>query len=146
MTTALPDFQLVSITDIDLGTRYREHPETDLETLVESIRSLGHLLHPIVIMPSENGSQPYRLVAGQRRMLACQEIGYTAIEAHVIEDLDQLQAEEGREHVPPGDDHRGGGCAVRGAIPPGTRGSQGSQRGCRKGEPGPEWERFPLSE
>jgi hypothetical protein len=77
----LPDYELVKIDTIDIGDRYRAHPEKDLDTLAESIDTLG-LLHPIVITPE------FKLVAGQRRIMAYQKLGFDEIESHIIRDLD----------------------------------------------------------
>lgn len=76
----LPDFVLLPITDIIIGERYRTDPLKDLDKLAESIEDLG-LLHPIVV------TAEHRLIAGQRRILACQKLGYDQIEAHVLHDL-----------------------------------------------------------
>lgn len=52
----------------------------DLSTLVESIRENG-LLHPIVIT-AEN-----RLVAGQRRLEACRQLGFEEVPVRVVTNL-----------------------------------------------------------
>jgi ParB-like chromosome segregation protein Spo0J len=78
--SSLPDFVLIPIADIDIGARYRTDPTKDLDTLADSIDELG-LLHPIVL------TADHRLVAGQRRILACQKLGYDQIEAHILGDL-----------------------------------------------------------
>lgn len=78
-TAVLPDFILLPIADIEIGERYRTDPTKDLDKLAESIEDLG-LLHPIVVTADR------RLVAGQRRILACQKLGYDQIEAHILYD------------------------------------------------------------
>lgn len=52
----------------------------DLRPLVESIRDLG-LLHPIVVTPD------YRLVAGQRRLAACRQLGFDEIPVRVVHNM-----------------------------------------------------------
>jgi ParB family transcriptional regulator, chromosome partitioning protein len=82
----LADFTLVRIADVEVGDRYREDPTKDLAALAKSIDETG-LLHPIVVVSSDYGK--FKLVAGQRRLLACDSLGYDEIEAHVMLDLDE---------------------------------------------------------
>lgn len=56
---------------------------TELENLANSIRSQG-LLQPIVVRESEEGD--YELIAGERRLRACQIVGLETIPA-VIKDI-----------------------------------------------------------
>jgi ParB family transcriptional regulator, chromosome partitioning protein len=80
-TSTLPDFELVDIDSIEIGDRYRANPEAQLDSLAESIDTLG-LLNPVVITSDR------KLVAGHRRILAVQKLGYEQIEAHILHDLD----------------------------------------------------------
>jgi hypothetical protein len=73
----------VPIDAIKVGERKRR--VDDVSDLVESIAQLG-LLQPIVI------TQDYHLVAGERRLKACKQLGWTEIEA-TIATLDDLSAE-----------------------------------------------------
>jgi len=79
------EYQLIPIDSIQeprLQARFRpEDPE--IADLAASIRAVG-LLQPIVVQASDTG---YRLVAGSRRLRACKLLGWTDINAHVI-DLD----------------------------------------------------------
>jgi ParB family chromosome partitioning protein len=75
-------FGLVPIDTIEIGERYRAQPEKDLDKLTASIAELG-LLHPVVITPDR------KLIAGQRRILACRQLNRTDIEAHIVSDLDE---------------------------------------------------------
>jgi ParB-like chromosome segregation protein Spo0J len=87
MTTALKDFVLIPIADIDIGQRCRKDPEKEIQKLKGSIEAVG-LLQPIVVVSApDNGT--YRLVAGQRRILACQRLGHTDIKAYVAPDMDE---------------------------------------------------------
>ena len=63
------DFEWVNIADIVIGERARQNPNQDIEKLAASIQDVG-LLHPVVITPGMD------LVAGHRRILACQSLGY----------------------------------------------------------------------
>lgn len=58
-----------------------------LDELKESIKRWG-LLHPIVVFPKED---KYELVVGQRRFLACMELGWNTIPAMVISPLDTTE-------------------------------------------------------
>lgn len=53
--------------------------EGELQLLAQSITANG-LIQPIVVEPAGDG---YILVDGERRLRACQSIGWTEIEAHV---------------------------------------------------------------
>ena len=69
------------IDEIDIGQRYRKDLG-DLKVLAESIESVG-LLHPVVVTPDQ------RLIAGQRRLRACESLGWTEVPVTVI-DLEEL--------------------------------------------------------
>ncbi len=51
-----------------------------LEELKSSIRQVG-LLQPVVVRPAPNGSPDYELIAGERRLRACQALGWEKIPA-----------------------------------------------------------------
>ncbi|MGJ5814494.1 MT-A70 family methyltransferase [Paludibaculum fermentans] len=76
-----------SIDAIDVGLRYRQDLG-DLRSLAQSIGEVG-LLHPIVITPEG------RLIAGQRRVEACRQLGWTEVPVTVV---DLLQAARGEAH------------------------------------------------
>src|SRR6058998_3438925 len=57
-----------------------------LEELQASIRKAG-LLQPVVVRPSPNGGEGYELIAGERRLRACQALGWERIPA-VKRDVD----------------------------------------------------------
>jgi len=82
-TTILGSVMRVPIDLIKVGERKRR--VDDVSELAKSIALLG-LLQPIVI------TQDYRLVAGERRLKACKQLGWTEIEATVAT-LDDLSAE-----------------------------------------------------
>lgn len=73
---------VIPIADIDIGERYREEMG-DVAALAKSIDDLG-LLHPVVITADR------KLVAGARRIAACQQLGFDEIEVRVITGLDEL--------------------------------------------------------
>ena len=66
----------IPITDIKVHDRHRRDLG-DIAGLAQSIRALG-LLHPIVVDPE------HRLLAGQRRLEACRQLGWPDIEAKVL--------------------------------------------------------------
>jgi len=83
MNTPLPDFELIDIEKITgLDKRYRKDPKKGLQALAESIDTHG-LLNPIVV------TTDLELVAGHRRLLAVQSLGYEQIEAHIVKGLDE---------------------------------------------------------
>lgn len=66
----------VDIQKIEVVDRHRQDLG-DLTDLAKSIEQMG-LLHPVVITPD------YRLVAGERRLSACKQLGHSVIEATVV--------------------------------------------------------------
>lgn len=75
------------IDQIEVGYRYRRDLG-DLRGLAASIAGVG-LLHPVVVTPDG------RLIAGQRRLAACRELGWTEVPVTVV---DLLQAARGEAH------------------------------------------------
>lgn len=73
----------LKISEIKIGKRVRDE-YGDMESLANSIKEHG-LLHPIVV---DSG---YNLVAGCRRLLACERIGLKEIEAKVLEDISERE-------------------------------------------------------
>ena len=67
----------IKIDDVLIGERIRKSGE-NLESLMQSIRQVG-LLHPIFITPDR------RLISGFRRLQACRQLGWTEIDALVID-------------------------------------------------------------
>ena len=79
---------LVQIKDIKIRKRVRKDLG-NLEDLKDSLRTYG-LLNPITL----NGK--YELIAGERRLQAAIQLGWTSIQANIIEnisDVDQLEME-----------------------------------------------------
>ena len=79
---------LVKIEDIKIKDRIRKDLG-NLEDLKDSLRTYG-LLNPITL----NGK--YELIAGERRLQAAIQLGWTSIQANIIEnisDVDQLAME-----------------------------------------------------
>lgn len=74
---------ILKISDVKVGQRVRDE-YGDMEALAESIKEHG-LLHPIVVDSDHN------LIAGCRRLLACERIGLTEIEAKVLEDISEKE-------------------------------------------------------
>lgn len=80
----------VRIGDINVDKRIRKEMG-DISSLAESIRDRG-LLQPIAI------TQDKKLISGMRRIQAAKELGWTEIEAHVV-DLDAIIYGERDENV-----------------------------------------------
>lgn len=69
----------IPISDIVVGTRRREDLG-DISGLADSISSWG-LLHPVVV------DDKNRLVAGERRLRACQQLGWSEIPVTRLSEL-----------------------------------------------------------
>lgn len=79
---------LVQINDIKVKKRVRKDLG-DLEELKESLRIYG-LLNPITL------NNKYELIAGERRLEAATQLGWTSINANILDnltDVDQLEME-----------------------------------------------------
>lgn len=70
---------------IAVGKRFRKNLG-NIETLAESIREVG-LLHPIVV------DDDYRLIAGHRRLKACESLGWKQIPIHIVSLKDLVRGE-----------------------------------------------------
>ena len=73
---------LVSIKDIKVKRRVRKDLG-DLQNLMDSLRRYG-LLNPITL------NSKYELIAGERRLEAAKAIGWTSINANIIDNLTPL--------------------------------------------------------
>lgn len=61
-----------------------------IEELARSIAKQG-LLQPIVVAPTDDGR--YEIILGQRRFLACKQLGFTSIRAQVLDEhIDEMEA------------------------------------------------------
>lgn len=80
----------IGLDQIDMGDiNVRKHIDPDeLEELMDSIRVLG-LLQPIVVMRQGNGGLPYKLIIGQRRLLAYKELKEGTIPARILDEIDR---------------------------------------------------------
>lgn len=79
---------LVNISDIKIKKRVR-HDLGDLEALKNSLRIYG-LLNPITL------NSKYELIAGERRLQAAKQLGWTNINANILNnlsDVDELEME-----------------------------------------------------
>jgi N6-adenosine-specific RNA methylase IME4 len=81
------DQQSLPIDRISVGFRYRKELG-DLRSLADSIQEVG-LLHPVVVTAEG------RLIAGQRRLAACDLLGWEEVPVTVV---DLLQAAQGEAH------------------------------------------------
>lgn len=70
--------------DLNAGTE-----DTGLEDLAESIKDKG-LLNPLIVRRLDDGT--YELIAGQRRFLACQKLGWKTIPAIIRDITDDTDA------------------------------------------------------
>lgn len=67
----------MTINNIRVGDQRHRHDLGDLDGLAKSIRAVG-LLHPVTV--DEQGN----LLAGARRLAACQSLGWTDIDVRVV--------------------------------------------------------------
>lgn len=74
---------ILKISEVQIGQRVRDE-YGDMESLGNSIKEHG-LLHPIVV------DSNYNLIAGCRRLLACERIGLKEIEAKVLADISEKE-------------------------------------------------------
>jgi ParB family chromosome partitioning protein len=110
-------FMLLSVKHIRTSPfqRRKEFPAEAQRELAESIRSEG-LMQPIVVRMSPEGG--YELIAGERRLRACESIGMEAIPARVVSVQDASAAVMGlienlqREDLNPVDEARGYGMLL----------------------------------
>ena len=70
--------------DIGAGTE-----DAGIRDLANSIREKG-LLHNVIVRTASEGR--YKLIVGQRRFLACQQLGMATIRATILDDLDDASA------------------------------------------------------
>jgi N6-adenosine-specific RNA methylase IME4 len=82
---------MVAINTIKIGHRHRRDLG-DIDGLARSIKDIGELMHPIVIR--SDGT----LIAGERRLAACKQLGWTDIPVTVI-DLDSVVRGEFAENI-----------------------------------------------
>src|ERR1035441_1296119 len=78
---------MMRIDQIQIGFRYRKDLG-DVRALADSIADVG-LLHPVVVTSAG------RLIAGQRRMEACRQLGWAEVPVTIV---DLLQAARGEAH------------------------------------------------
>lgn len=81
----------VKLADIRIGERYRKDMG-DIEGLARSMNEIG-LLHPVAI------DADYRLIAGERRILAARLLGWESIDAHFVDLENLLQGERDENAV-----------------------------------------------
>jgi ParB family chromosome partitioning protein len=86
--TALRDIPIRSIRRNPFQPRKDFDPQ-QLKELRESLSTSG-LLQPVTVRRSTEGSEDYELIAGERRLRAAQELGWTTISA-VVKDLDDRE-------------------------------------------------------
>lgn len=94
--TATPDESQTALRDVPIKSIRRNpfQPRKDfdphqLKELRESLSSSG-LLQPVTVRRAAEGGESYELIAGERRLRAAQELGWTTISA-VVKDLDDRE-------------------------------------------------------
>ncbi len=74
---------LVNIEDIKIKKRVRQDLG-DLEPLKTSLKTFG-LLNPITL------NRKFELIAGERRLQAAKQLGWTSINAVIVDNLDEIE-------------------------------------------------------
>ena len=74
---------LVNIDEIKIKKRVRQDLG-DIEALKSSLRAYG-LLNPITL------NRKYELIAGERRLQAAKQLGWTSINAVIIDNMDEIE-------------------------------------------------------
>src|SRR5438128_2198322 len=78
-------FSSIPISSIHVDRTGRQRRELrDIHSLADSIRRLG-LIHPVII------TRDYELKAGERRLEACKQLGWTSISAQWYDETDPAQ-------------------------------------------------------
>ena len=86
MTSTPGTVRAIDITKIDIGkSQVRTDLTIGIDDLANSIRRQG-LLQPIVVAQQPNGR--FEVLAGQRRFLACKNLGYSEIRSVVLDSAD----------------------------------------------------------
>lgn len=86
--TALKDVPVHRIRSNPFQPR-KDFNTEELRELRESLKTSG-LLQPIIVRRQPGGGEDYELIAGERRLRAAMELGWTSISA-VVKDLDDQQ-------------------------------------------------------
>jgi ParB family chromosome partitioning protein len=80
------ELQPVKVMDIREGDRYRKEMG-DIDALAESIRTLGLLQPPVIVKDTTTAVPSWRLVAGARRLAAVRKLGWSSVQAVVVDNL-----------------------------------------------------------
>lgn len=84
------ELKVLPLDSIVEGERFRkEYGEAEMEDLKASILREG-IITPIAVMP-QNGTGKYLLLAGGRRLLACQELMINEIPCRIFPDMDAIR-------------------------------------------------------
>ncbi len=85
------DYKIMAVKELPLkdlfigkGQSRKTHVSRELTELADSIRTIGQL-HPIVVCESSTMPGKYEILTGQRRYLACQELGKEDIWATILD-------------------------------------------------------------
>ena len=89
------DIPINKIIVAEIPCRLNGDGEKFIDELAYNIRKVG-LIHPIIVAPSNVPNQPYQVIAGSRRYMACDRLGMNYIKARSIrqENLDPYTREK----------------------------------------------------
>ncbi len=80
----MKNIENIRLSAIILDNDRKEGGQGDIKKLAQSIRQIG-LIHPISVRKSKDGTFTYEIIAGRRRVLAYQHLGFIEIAAFVYE-------------------------------------------------------------
>lgn len=81
----------LSLIDPDPNQPRRTFDPEGLKELQDTIAAAGRLIHPPVVRPNKERAGRFMIVAGERRVRACQRLGWTHIECCVEESISDTQ-------------------------------------------------------
>jgi ParB family chromosome partitioning protein len=90
ITSEIYEIPVADIVVSDENVRHSDR-EKDLDELADSIKKHG-LLQPVVLLGGKGNIPPYKLISGQRRLLAHEKLGKKTIRAVFAGKLDRTQA------------------------------------------------------
>ena len=79
------EFRDIPLNQLEIGRFQVRTRDTDkeIQDLSDSIDKVG-LIEPIVVAPAEKADGKFQVVAGQRRLQACQKLGHKTIKAGIL--------------------------------------------------------------
>jgi N6-adenosine-specific RNA methylase IME4/ParB-like chromosome segregation protein Spo0J len=115
------EYPIRRIDEITIGERFRRELG-DIDGLAASIHKIGGLIHPVVVTPDG------RLIAGERRLRAAQQLGWSDVPVRVM-DLEEIALGEYAENAVRKDFTLSEAVAIKRALEPLERASAKARMG-----------------